>query len=187
MFKTIDDFLIDHVFQRGCDFLRKTFGWSRRVPSAVGFMVISICYVPEFFYCILSGDTILCVLAVVIVVGAALKAFFLLRSEVDGCDDQQMMSMAFSPERLKEVMWRKVDLIYIVLLFPIWLSSFTLVLPGVNWVAGAFFGWTLALYFRACTDLPPGETRYAKLKWWLREFRGSFAPRPALTPSPSGH
>lgn len=55
MMDDLDDFLIDRVFQPMCDRIRKTFGWSKRVPAAISDILSAVGLIPLTAWLIFFG------------------------------------------------------------------------------------------------------------------------------------
>lgn len=179
----IDDFLIDRVAQPICDKVRKTTGWSKRIPivGAIFFMTICLILMAFAFYKI--GDFYrwiggLLFLWALLLVGLALILIYEEVSEEKTPSIQDIMEQA----RLIGRHSRQTTLVmWIIIVAPGGLALF--ILPGIrdiglNILLAAIAEFAIP-YFVACTDLPPGKNLFAKMK----AFLGTLRLRPVSAPT----
>jgi len=174
--KWIDDPLIDSVFQPIIDFLRKTFRWSKWVLVSIGFQIETVSLIADVIRRFSEGkiDFVLMAMESISIVVALVYSIVFIVAEIYGMNEPESSSV-LSSERVEHIHMRMASLV-LVLVFYLMLTL--LRIPGIGWPFLTTIGLLITVYAWSCTDLPPGETRYAKLKRWLREFRMSPSLKP---------
>ena len=152
----VDDWLIDSVFQPICDWLRKTFGWSKKVPTALCYLASVAGAVPLIALVIrLGGGS-----AVFLLVGACLfgiyMAYCLIIDEING--SKGLPSFLLDSARING---KRSRVIGIPIFFLFVIPALPLVMiVGEGVVTAAIFSLIAAYckhFFEACTDFPKGK------------------------------
>jgi hypothetical protein len=182
LFRALDDFLIDHIFQPICDALRKLFGWTKDAPMGISFMLTIICYMP---LCILTiNDDMMRVMGWMMaawIIYCSWLAIRLIQIGTSSKEDRiRTGSTAMNASRVILFAPRIASLLVAAMMIPflIWLIP---AVPSISFMLSTFTAGIIfdisALYFHACTDLPPGKTVLAKIRERIAE---SFA-KPVMT------
>ena len=178
--KWIDSPLIDRFFQPIVDFLRKTFGWSKWVLVSIGFQIMTVGLVFDVIRKLSEKkpDFVVVAMESICISVTLVYSIVFIAAEVYGLD-RPKSSSALSSARL-DLMGMRMASCMLLLVFYLMLTL--LPIPGIVWPFFSVIGLLVTLYTFSCTDLPPGESRYAKLKRWFREFRASVVPKPQTIP-----
>lgn len=160
-----DDWLIDSVFQPLCDFLRRTFGWSKRVPAAVALLLSVAGFLPLILKA-LSEEGFFRML------GAALVIFLLFdcvsihklfMNELSGIKEENTYYLHFLLREFASL-YRVIKLIILFLLtvflfVTLWWGPLPLHYRLLGLANIAFILETASEYFLVCRDLPPGTRK----------------------------
>ncbi len=176
MFSDVDDLLIERCFQPVCDTIRRTTGWSKRIPIAITLAVAIIGLVPlaiVTFFCGFHLFWIFFLPAVWMflwIIVNTLQVYSLLSNE----SRKNQYTDALDSTRLTGEKDRKGTIILSLLALPLALASCVSPDTDVQIVSFSYLiGGTAnicAVYFKACTDMPPpNQTAWRALlrRWFL--------------------
>lgn len=164
-FRSIDDYLIDHVFQPICNWLRQTFDWSKRVPQVVLLFAAVIGYVPVITWFIALAEIIavdkkswllfFTFLLMIDCLHEIVKIYQLIQKGLQSDE----LSEALDNTRLSEFLPRTTHLIASAVALP--LIAGILFISVHSDEAVVLLWWIMnvvsslaASYFSACIDLP---------------------------------
>ncbi len=171
---TIDDFLIDRVHQPICDWIRKTFGWSKRIPTAICSSLAGIGFIPLTLFCLSSENIILMIFSYILllpwVLISSLHTYWLLKEEMYHKNGQS--SMMLDENRVRFIVIRTINLTLSIIIFPFMFTVMTITGGDMiiwSYIAGVLAG-LMKGYFQACTDLSKGKTVFQKMKLWISTF-----------------
>ncbi len=184
-----DDFLIDRVAQPICDTVRKTTGWSKRIPIAVALILIAIglaAYAFAFFktpayplfhvlFKLIGMFLSSLALVVIATACAQILAEFFTATNTRPSSTMAKERLTKKPGRLQTLVTQPILLLAGILL----LISLSGTIENALGILCYPIGMILSNYFHACTDLPPGKSLFAKTK----EFLGELWVRPRQTTS----
>lgn len=175
LYDLVDDFLIDTVFQPICDRIRKTFGWSKRIPVATMMPLMIIGYIPICVEFVINGDALSYLFAAMLlylILFVSRLVITLIKDEIhDGTSESTGGSTILDRHRVCEKVEREAGfLLSAFIMTPFVLVgiatpeiSLVCIFFGIGW-----FAFICCLYFRACTDLPRGKSVFARMKDWFR-------------------
>ncbi len=153
----LDDWLIDSVFQRVCDWIRLNIGWSKKVPAAVFFLTAAASLIPYFLW---HPEVIEIPPALLALVFSTYQASRLFEKELRGDEEQ---TRAMSIDRLKQMWARKFGLIVLPIFSVAYLSISLIEGTPIPLHSRSFLMWLTsdlcALYFLACTDRPKRQEK----------------------------
>ncbi len=165
----IDDFLIDRVAQPICDKVRKTTGWSKRIPIVGAIFLMTICFILMAFAFYKIGDFyrwigVLPFLCALPLIGLMLTLIY---DEVSEEENTPILQNIMEQGRHAEKHSRRTTLLMWVTLYPFGILALSL-LPGIRDI-GLYFlllgiGEFVIPYFVVCTDIPPGKTFLLKCR-----------------------
>lgn len=147
----LDDWLIDHLFQPICDWIRNNIGWSKKIPAALFLTTSAASLIPYILWCIEMRRVTMFPILLIINAYHAAKLF---EKELAGSEEERGM---ISIHRLKYGWIRKLMIVTLLISIPLIVflalkaDPFPLHLLSVLlWSATE----TCSHYFLACTDLP---------------------------------
>ncbi len=166
---TVDDYLIDRVFQPMCDFCAETTGWSKRILMIIAFIVMAACCLSATIASCLAAYHVLWPFYIGTLVMSygvfwTISRIKQLLDKDPGCDQY---AETLDTTRLTEVHNRQRILTDSILVSPLLLWAYEYSESGI----AIMFASTIAInltnicihYLRACTDLPrPPRTKVHK-------------------------
>lgn len=178
----IDEIIIDECFQPICDRIRITFGWSKRVPSAVMKVLAVIGLFPLCVAMVAFGGIwyLLAGLMLLWILGQVTLIAMLVQDEMRDHEFEITKSDSVLDEyRIKGKTDRKFSLVLSFFLLP-WVLAGMLT-PEFSYIASFYLaGGTANLcdcFFRACTDLPRGKGVFTRMREWFRDFAKQPIPQ----------
>ena len=158
----VDDWLIDSVFQPICDWMRKTFGWSKKIPTAICYLASVAGCVPMISFLIRSGSVAVTVPVFIVCLFGIYLAYCLIVDEIH--DNKSFGSLLLEGQRITAKRSRMFAIPLCFLFVIPWLILFLIL--GLGIVAALLFGLLTACckhYFEACTDRPKPKKFFAKV------------------------